>query len=274
MAARDLDRHRHRHHRRQGGAGGPRRARCSRTTPRPIRPGGRGRDGSSRIRRTGCARVVAALGGFAAAHDLAGLRGIGLTGQVNTHVFVDAGVRPVRPAIVWQDGRAAAEAAALDATISAAEKLAWFGAPMPVDASHALARMAWVVRHEPEAWARDGARAGAQGLRAGAADRGGGGRSDRLGRAGRARPRLRRAVDRAGPGGARAAGAACRSAGCGRRGARRAAVCRRAGDPRHDGRLGGDVRGRRRRGRAGDVPQRHQRGARADRAGAGADARG
>ena len=97
--------------------------------------------------------VLAALAGFARGHDLRGLLGIGLTSQVNTHVFVDARLRPVRPAIVWQDGRAAAEAAALDATVTAAEKLAWFGAPMPIDASHALARMAWVAAHEPEAWA-------------------------------------------------------------------------------------------------------------------------
>lgn len=96
------------------------------------------------------AHAVAALQRFAGP----GLRGIGLTGQVNTHVFADADLRPVRPAIVWQDGRAAAEAAAIDATVAAGEKLAWFGAPMPIDASHALARMAWVAAEEPEAWAR------------------------------------------------------------------------------------------------------------------------
>ncbi|MFO1143494.1 MAG: FGGY family carbohydrate kinase [Amaricoccus sp.] len=96
--------------------------------------------------------ALRALDTFAAL-DLAGVRGIGLTGQVNTHVFLDAALRPVRPAIVWQDARAAAEAAALDATVSADEKLAWFGAPMPLDASHALSRMAWVAAHEPDAWA-------------------------------------------------------------------------------------------------------------------------
>jgi xylulokinase len=98
--------------------------------------------------------ALAALGGFAREHDLRGLRGVGLTGQVNTHVFVDARLEPVRPAVVWQDGRAAAEAAAIGAGVSEAEKLAWFGAPVPIDASHALARMAWVAGHEPEAWAR------------------------------------------------------------------------------------------------------------------------
>ncbi len=98
--------------------------------------------------------ALAALRAFARDHDLGGLRGIGLTSQVNTHVFTGAGAMAVRPAIVWQDGRAAAEAAALDGQVSAAEKLAWFGAPMPIDASHALARVAWVARHEPEVWER------------------------------------------------------------------------------------------------------------------------
>lgn len=97
--------------------------------------------------------VRAALAAFAA-EDARGLRGIGFTGQVNTHVFVDAEARPLAPAIVWQDGRAADQAARLDATVSQAEKLAWFGAPMPIDASHALSRVAWMAETAPEIWAR------------------------------------------------------------------------------------------------------------------------
>ncbi|WP_425041288.1 xylulokinase [Primorskyibacter sp. S187A] len=81
-----------------------------------------------------------------------GVGGIGLTSQVNTHVFVDAEGTPLAPAIVWQDGRAAAEAAELDAQISEAQRLEWWGAPMPIDASHALARMLWMQRHHPEIW--------------------------------------------------------------------------------------------------------------------------
>lgn len=77
---------------------------------------------------------------------------IGLTSQVNTHVFVGADGAPLMPAIVWQDTRAGAEALALDARVSEAQKLAWWGAPMPIDASHAVARMAWVARHLPEVW--------------------------------------------------------------------------------------------------------------------------
>ena len=83
-----------------------------------------------------------------------GIRGIGITSQVNTHVFVDAAGRALAPAIVWQDGRAAPEAAELDARIPMEDRLRWWGAPMGIDASHALARMAWMARHRPEVWER------------------------------------------------------------------------------------------------------------------------
>lgn len=98
--------------------------------------------------------VVGALTTFADEHDLGGLAGIGLCSQVNTHVFVDGAGRPVLPAIVWQDTRAAAVAAELDAAIAPDDKLRWFGAPIPIDASNALSRMAYVHRHHPEAWAK------------------------------------------------------------------------------------------------------------------------
>ena len=77
---------------------------------------------------------------------------IGLTSQVNTHVFVGADGTPLMPAIQWQDGRAVAEAATLDAAITSDQKVAWWGAPMPIDASHVLSRMAWVAHHQPDIW--------------------------------------------------------------------------------------------------------------------------
>ncbi|MEO8758119.1 MAG: FGGY-family carbohydrate kinase [Devosia sp.] len=97
--------------------------------------------------------VLAALTSFAERRDLSGLAGIGICSQVNTHVFVDGSGGPVRPAITWQDGRAAADAATIDAQVSAAQKLEWFGGPVPIDASHALSRMAFVARTEPEVFA-------------------------------------------------------------------------------------------------------------------------
>jgi xylulokinase len=67
---------------------------------------------------------------------------------------VDAAGQPVAPAISWQDNRAAAQAAELDGGISAAEKNDWWGAPMPVAASHVLARMLWMARERPDLYAR------------------------------------------------------------------------------------------------------------------------
>jgi xylulokinase len=78
---------------------------------------------------------------------------VGVTGQVNTHVFCDAGGRPLTPAILWQDLRAAPDAASLDARIAERDRIAWWGAPVGIDASHALARMAFVARTRPGLWA-------------------------------------------------------------------------------------------------------------------------
>ena len=101
-------------------------------------------DWTGRIDRSITAIVAAGLAPRIAA--------IGLTSQVNTHLFLDVAGRPLMPAMLWQDGRAAVEAAALDAAVPVAQKIAWWGAPMPIDASHALARMVWVARHKPEIW--------------------------------------------------------------------------------------------------------------------------
>lgn len=85
---------------------------------------------------------------------LAEVAAIGLCSQVNTHVFVDAAGTPLAPAITWQDTRASAEAAELNARVTDAQRLAWWGAPMPIDASHPLSRMLWMARHRPEVWDR------------------------------------------------------------------------------------------------------------------------
>lgn len=98
--------------------------------------------------------VLAALSAFADGHDLSGLAGIGICSQVNTHVFVDGAGQALRPAFTWQDTRCAADAAALDAQVTAAQKTEWFGAPIPIDASHALSRMAYVRRTDPDLYAR------------------------------------------------------------------------------------------------------------------------
>jgi xylulokinase len=75
---------------------------------------------------------------------------VGLTSQVNTHVFVDENLKPLLPAFTWQDTRCADVAADIDAQISIEDKIGWWGAPLPIDASHVLARMAYVRRVNPE----------------------------------------------------------------------------------------------------------------------------
>ncbi|NGP18784.1 FGGY family carbohydrate kinase [Devosia aurantiaca] len=96
--------------------------------------------------------VLGALGHFAGFIEPSRVVGIGLTSQVNSHVFVDASGNALRPAITWQDTRAADDAAALDQQVTAEQKTAWFGGPVPIDASHALSRMAFVARTEPKSW--------------------------------------------------------------------------------------------------------------------------
>ncbi|MEO1746201.1 MAG: FGGY-family carbohydrate kinase, partial [Pseudomonadota bacterium] len=77
---------------------------------------------------------------------------IGLCSQVNTHVFVDADLQPLMPAIIWQDTRAVVQAKELDARVSTQQRMTWWGAPMPIDASHALSRMAWVSQTHQDTW--------------------------------------------------------------------------------------------------------------------------
>jgi xylulokinase len=98
--------------------------------------------------------VHEALARFAA-HPRAGeVAAIGVTSQVNTHVFCGADGAPLHPALTWQDTRSGPDGAALDAAIDGAAKIAALGAPIPIDASHALARMAWLARTAPDLWAR------------------------------------------------------------------------------------------------------------------------
>ncbi|MEM8822621.1 MAG: FGGY family carbohydrate kinase [Pseudomonadota bacterium] len=78
---------------------------------------------------------------------------IGLCSQVNTHVFLGDDDQPLMPAIVWQDGRAQAEADALTARAADTQPADHGNPPPPIDASHALSRMLWVQRHRPEIWA-------------------------------------------------------------------------------------------------------------------------
>jgi xylulokinase len=94
--------------------------------------------------------VLQALSELGADHN--DVHAIGLCSQVNTHVFVDERGKALLPAMTWQDGRTATEAAELDGKVAVDEKLGWWGAPLPIDASHVLSRMAHVARLKPDIW--------------------------------------------------------------------------------------------------------------------------
>lgn len=90
--------------------------------------------------------AMAALGTQA---DLTGVRGIGLSGQMHGATLLDRAHEVLRPCILWNDTRSAAEAAALDAdpafrNITGNIVFPGFTAP----------KLAWVKAHEPEVFAR------------------------------------------------------------------------------------------------------------------------
>ncbi len=90
------------------------------------------------------AGVLASVDALAGAHGLAGLRGIGLSGQMHGAVCLDADDRVLRPAILWNDGRAHAECAEIEAA---------FGRSREVAGNIAMAgftapKLAWMRKHE------------------------------------------------------------------------------------------------------------------------------
>ncbi len=91
----------------------------------------------------------AALVQLRAGHDLSAVRGIGLSGQMHGAVTVDAGDQVIRPAILWNDGRSAAQAARLDAdpqfrAVSGNIVFPGFTAP----------KLVWMAENEPAAFSR------------------------------------------------------------------------------------------------------------------------
>jgi xylulokinase len=92
-----------------------------------------------------------AIGAVRAAHAeaLAAVRGIGLSGQMHGATLLDDRDEPLRPCLLWNDTRAHAEAAALDAdprfrAITGNIVFPGFTAP----------KVAWVRHHEPDTFNR------------------------------------------------------------------------------------------------------------------------
>jgi xylulokinase len=80
----------------------------------------------------------------------AAVRGIGLSGQMHGAVVLDAAEQPLRPAILWNDGRATAECRELMQAVPDLGSLAGVDA-MP---GFLAPKLVWLRRHEPEVFAR------------------------------------------------------------------------------------------------------------------------
>ena len=91
--------------------------------------------------------VLATLGGR---QDLQQIKGIGLSGHMHGAVLIDADHQVIRPCILWNDGRSAAECAELEAALpdfrerSGNVAMPGFTAP----------KVLWIKHHEPDAFAR------------------------------------------------------------------------------------------------------------------------
>jgi xylulokinase len=84
----------------------------------------------------------------AAPESFARLSAIGLSGQMHGAVLVDEADRPLRPAILWNDGRSFAECAELERRLpnfrQRAGNIAMPGFTAP--------KLLWIARHEPDAF--------------------------------------------------------------------------------------------------------------------------
>ncbi len=81
---------------------------------------------------------------------MARVAAIGLSGQMHAAVLLDEADRPVRPAMLWNDGRAHAEAADLKRLGS--ELAGELG--VPALAGFTAPKLLWLARHEPHVLAR------------------------------------------------------------------------------------------------------------------------
>lgn len=80
----------------------------------------------------------------------AGLRAVGLSGQMHGAVLLDADHTPIRPVILWNDGRAEAECADM-ACIEAEVGVKSGAPPMP---GFTAPKLLWLSRREPQSHAR------------------------------------------------------------------------------------------------------------------------
>jgi len=99
-----------------------------------------------------CAATEAAVGALRerAPGGLAGVRGVGLSGQMHGATLLGADDRPLRPAILWNDGRSAAQCEALERAVADSRRITG-NLAMP---GFTAPKLLWVRDHEPEVFAR------------------------------------------------------------------------------------------------------------------------
>ena len=91
----------------------------------------------------------AALSALASAHDLSGVSGIGLSGQMHGATLLDASDTPLRPCILWNDTRSFVEAATLDQTPEFRARTGNIVFP-----GFTAPKLVWVRNHEADIFAR------------------------------------------------------------------------------------------------------------------------
>ncbi len=77
------------------------------------------------------------------------VRAIGLSGQMHGATLLDAADRPLRPAILWNDGRSAAQCAALECAVPTSRTITG-NLAMP---GFTAPKLLWVKQHEPDVFA-------------------------------------------------------------------------------------------------------------------------
>ena len=81
--------------------------------------------------------------------ELRAVRGIGLSGQMHGATLLDRSDRVLRPAILWNDGRSAAQCAALERRVPDSRRITG-NLAMP---GFTAPKLLWVADHEPEIFA-------------------------------------------------------------------------------------------------------------------------
>jgi xylulokinase len=82
--------------------------------------------------------------------DLSSIGAIGVVGQTNGHVLLDANGQLLGTAIIWQDRRAAEQAEWLQRTFPPAERGRYLGVVLPLDSTTIPARYLWLKQNCPE----------------------------------------------------------------------------------------------------------------------------